>query len=63
MTSSGSDGASNNTSSSQQVSIQDAQLGDEYISLMFNESDEESDNSDDNDTDAEDEDASDEEEG
>ena len=62
-TASGSDGVSNNTSSSQQASIQDAQLGDEYISLMFNESDEESDDSGDNDTDEEDEDSCDEEEG
>ncbi|KAH0836519.1 hypothetical protein J3R83DRAFT_8158 [Lanmaoa asiatica] len=61
---SGSDSSSNNTSSSQQISVQDAQLGDEYISLMFNESEEESDDdSDDNATDAEDESTSDEEEG
>lgn len=61
---SGSDGTSNNASSSQQISPQDAQLGDEYISLMFNESEEESDDdSGDNATDAEAEDASDEEEG
>lgn len=59
----GSFGSSNSISSSQQISMQDAQLGDEYISLMFNESDEESDDSDDNETDAENEDASDEEEG
>jgi hypothetical protein len=61
---SGSDATSNNASGSEQISPQDAQLGDEYISLMFNESEEESDdNSDDNATDADDEDASDEEEG
>lgn len=61
---SGSGSTSNNASNSQQISVQDAQLGDEYISLMFNESEEESDDdSDDNATDADDEDASDEEEG
>jgi len=60
---SGSDGISNNALSSQQTSVQDAQLGDEYISLMFNESEESDDDSDDDDTDAENEDASDEEEG
>lgn len=60
----GSGSTSNNTSRSQQLSVQDAQLGDEYISLMFNESEEESDDdSDDNAADAEDEDTSDEEEG
>ncbi|KAG8220806.1 hypothetical protein J3R82DRAFT_2250 [Butyriboletus roseoflavus] len=59
---SGSDNSIDTTSSSQLISVQDAQLGDEYISLMFNESEEESDDdSDDNDT--EDGDASDEEEG
>ena len=53
---SGSD-KSSNTTSSQQISVQDAQLGDEYISLMFNESEEESDDdSDDDASDAEDED-------
>ncbi|KAF8552244.1 hypothetical protein OG21DRAFT_1477826 [Imleria badia] len=57
----GSDNTSNNAS--QQTSVQDAQLGDEYISLMFNESEEESDDDSDNATDAEDGDASDEEEG
>ncbi|KAN0088678.1 hypothetical protein V8E55_005735 [Tylopilus felleus] len=58
------DNTSNNAPSSQQISVQDAQLGDEFISLTFNESEEESDDdSDDNATDAEDEDASDEEEG
>lgn len=60
-------GISNNTLSSQQTSIEDAQLGDEYISLMFNESEESDDDSDDDDTDAENEneneDAGDEEEG
>lgn len=61
---SGSDSTPSNASSSQQISVQDAQLGDEYISLLFNESEEESDDdSDDNATDADDEDASDEEEG
>ncbi|KAF8141834.1 hypothetical protein EV363DRAFT_1308978 [Boletus edulis] len=61
---SGSDNTSNIAPSSQQISVQDAQLGDEYISLMFNESEEENDDdSDDNATDADDEDASDEEEG
>lgn len=55
--SSGSNDTSNNASSPQQTSVQDAQLGDEYISLMFNESEEESDDdSDTNATDAEDED-------
>ncbi|KAG9312809.1 hypothetical protein JVU11DRAFT_6225 [Chiua virens] len=59
---SGSD-TSNHTPRSQQVSIEDAQLGDEFISLMFNESEDESDDGDDDGTDAEDNDASDEEEG
>ncbi|KIJ65087.1 hypothetical protein HYDPIDRAFT_110987 [Hydnomerulius pinastri MD-312] len=59
---SGSDTGSDNISSSQHVSVQDAQLGDEYISLMFNESEEESD-ADDDGEEVEDEEDSDEEEG
>lgn len=55
MITSGSNGISNDALSSRQTSIQDAQLGDEYISLMFNESEEESDDDSDNATDAEDE--------
>jgi len=55
MTTPGSNVISNDALSSRQISIQDAQLGDEYISLMFNESEEESDDDSDNPTDAEDE--------
>ncbi|KIK99353.1 hypothetical protein PAXRUDRAFT_822831 [Paxillus rubicundulus Ve08.2h10] len=52
---------SDNVPNSQHVSVQDAQLGDEYISLMFNESEESAD--DDDDDRDEDEEESDEEEG
>ncbi|KAG0705556.1 hypothetical protein DFH29DRAFT_1030366 [Suillus ampliporus] len=54
----GSDTSSDNVLGSQYVPVKDAQLGDEYISLMFNESEEESDGDDD-----EEEDVSGEEEG
>ncbi|KAG1850652.1 hypothetical protein F4604DRAFT_1934325 [Suillus subluteus] len=53
----GSDTSSDNVLSSQHVAVEDARLGDEYISLTFNESEEESDDDD------EEEDNGDEEEG
>jgi len=58
----GSNASSDNVLSSQDVPVKDARLGDEYISLMFNESEEENDDDDDDDDD-DDEEGSDEEEG
>ncbi|KAF9244671.1 hypothetical protein BU15DRAFT_86038 [Melanogaster broomeanus] len=63
ITSSDSDTGSDNIPSPQQAPVQDAQLGDEYISLMFNESEEESDDDNDDEDEDEDEEEKDEEEG
>lgn len=46
---------SDNTSSLQHASVKDAQLGDDFVSLVFNESDEDDDD-DDDDSEADDED-------
>lgn len=46
---------SDNTSSPQHASVKDAQLGDDFVSLVFNESDEDDDDNDD-DSEADDED-------
>lgn len=55
---SGSSDGSDNVSSSQFVSVKDAQLGDEFISLVFNESeDEHDDDSDEDEDDVDDDDA------
>lgn len=45
---------SDNTSSPQHASVRDAQLGDDFVSLVFNESDEDDDDDDDSEADDED---------